>query len=205
MGWISFLLFFIVVVITMQLFIPALFYSYTFIAIDPGSNYTGVAIYRVRASDGFIESIDPIEVLLNVNDPIRGIQMDQFMDVELRLMRWGYLFERFLHYYNPVMIAYETPFFNPRTPASYRALTEQLAITKRILYGFNPNIPLFGLSPKEVKAPLVSASTKGKQVILDNLLTKPEVVNAISVPLTELSEDAIDAVAVGYSLYKRRY
>lgn len=99
----------------------------------------------------------------------------------------------------PVAVVCESPFFNSMRPQAYGALVEIVNAIRYAVWEYDPQMPLDLLDPPRVKRSVGAAGNAKKDVMQQAVLGLSELNFQGPVPLTELDEHSIDAIAVGYS------
>ena len=177
-----------------------------FLAIDPGSTKAGIAKFTINNNT---DSIIDIEAgTLNLDSDLHDTMLSSEMhgDKIVRLMKLEYRMLELLNNIHPDAIVCESAFYNPRTPNAYASLTEVIFLLKRATINYNPNIKFSTLSPKTVKEAIGSMklTDKGKDPIKEAIIKIPEVYNLIYKYINNLDNHAIDAIAIGYTFFKKR-
>lgn len=174
--------------------------TFNMICVDPGFNNLGVSIFKIETRTGRILDIQ-IETIVTDKAPSYSGFSDEYVPERLFKLRKIYdNFKTLCRHYNPAILAHETPFYNPRMPAAFGSLVEVLDAVKNATLNWNSNIYIEGLSPQSVKKGVGAAGKKGKDVMMDAVLSIPEIKDVIDFPLDELTEHCIDSMAVGWTV-----
>lgn len=187
----------------MSITLPSNYNIATIVAIDPSSNCTGVAIFKLDNTTGDILSIeaDTIEVSKLIYDPaVEELHSDKMS----RLMKLQHKFVQILDEYNPHVVVVEGCFFNPTRPNAFKSLSEVISLLHISSIEHNKNIPFITISPKTIKQSLNSLviTDKGKDIIKECIKNIPEIYNLVSNFIDNLDNHGIDAIAVGYAFIK---
>lgn len=173
--------------------------EFCFIAIDPGLNNTGIAIFYVK--------INPFEILSITASTLRadrllddtGLDDEDFTERLHKRYKMGNALKRILEETNPCVVVSESPFFDRRKPGSFAVLTEVLTTLFDTVVNYNPLIRFSMVEPLLVKKVLGVAGQKGKEVVREAMSKETLLIQALSSPLEHLDEHAVDAIGVGYT------
>ncbi len=178
---------------------------YTMIAIDPGSNITGVSRFDIDVRNKKILSIRTWRIDVNKLKNDTGLPEEMFSERMIRYYKLRNEFIRILHRENPHYVAYEGPFMNKLQPSAYGPLVSVMTILQDALVQYCPGNPFYITQPQQVKKAVGVAGKKGKGVIKEAIEKIPELMEALKAgqtKLDELDDNAIDSIAVGYSALK---
>ena len=178
---------------------------YTMIAIDPGSNITGVSRFDIDVRNKKILSIRTWRIDVNKLKNDSGLPEEMFSERMIRYYKLRNEFIRILHRENPHYVAYEGPFMNKLQPSAYGPLVSVMTILQDALVQYCPGNPFYITQPQQVKKAVGVAGKKGKGVIKEAIEKIPELMEALKAgqtKLDELDDNAIDSIAVGYSALK---
>ena len=180
------------------------FQSFEFIAIDPGLNNTGVAVFNIQVKPFKIISIkaETLKADRLVDDS--GLDDEDFAERIHKRYKLGHALEAFLNQYNPCIVVSESPFFDRRKPSSFAVLTEVITTLFDTVVNYNPLIRFSLVEPLLVKHTLGVAGQKGKDVVREAMEKETIILEALLDPLENLDEHSIDAIGVGYTWVKRR-
>lgn len=176
----------------------------TILSIDPSSNFTGIAVFKVDNYSGNILNIeaDTIEVNKLVYDP--GVSEELHTERIIKMLKLENKFSQLLNEVQPQIIVSEGAFYNPMMPMAFGSLTEVISVLHRACINYNKDMPFITLSPKTIKSAISSLKTtdKGKDIIKDSIKNIPEVYNLVHNFIDKLDNHGIDAIAVGYAFLK---
>ena len=167
------------------------------LAIDPGSMSTGFAIYHMN--NEIIEAIDaftvkPAKSLLKI-----GREEEDSSERNTRLLLLRKIYMRMLNEIQPTLVISESPFYNPRMPGAYGVLVEVVSIFRLATYDYKPEVNFFTIEPVLVKKGVGAKTIAGKIDMRTSLRIHMEISTKLIVPLDDIDEHGVDAVAVGYS------
>ncbi len=167
------------------------------VGIDPGSETLGVCllffdvvtlqVIRVE-SQTYIGSKLPTEPMLAIlySDRVSRIKAHE-----------NNLLNIFIHH-NPIAIASEAPFYNPRRPNAYGALVEVICAIRGAVIQYSDTVKLYQVDPASVKRAIGAKGNADKDMVKYHLGNIPELVNNLTVPLAVMDEHTVDAIAVSY-------
>lgn len=184
--------------------IPDSYQNFKIVAIDPGLNNIGVAVFDFQANPLAIKRI--YATTLKEERVINHVCFDDDY-VPDRTIKRGRMVEgvmKFIRTNDPVVLVSESPFFDRRKPGSFAILTEVINDIFKSVLEYNNNIRLAVVEPLLVKHTLHVAGQKGKEVVRESMAKMPEIIEILETPISDLDEHAIDAVGVGYTYFTRR-
>ena len=193
----------------MPLYVPEQHVTYRIIGIDPGLANLGIAVFDIDYQTGKILRIQAFTI---VNDKIpdrTGFDIDFIAERTIKLHKLKHVIQWALEAYNPAYVVCEAPFYNRFMPMAYGALLEVVSMIHNAVLEWNSNIGFHTVAPLLVKK-LVNTkavkndSLKGKELVKIAVSIIPEIMNVLEQPLDSLSEHAIDAIAVGFTLFERK-
>lgn len=174
------------------------------VAIDPGLNNIGIALYSFDLRPVRIRSIEAFTIKSDrVPDHIE-LDADTNAADYLKRLRMVRAVIHTVKRFNPSLVVSESPFFNHRTPGSFATLTLVMNDIFRECHVYDPNIGIASLAPLLVKQTLGVAGQKGKDVVKEALVSFSEIMEPLQTAIEVMDEHAIDAVAVGYTYFKRK-
>lgn len=166
------------------------------IAIDPGSQTLGIAIYTISSSNKAIIDIKTSTLYLE-NLPMNNLFNNSFSRDDKLVSLYNFMLNLF-NSERPSAIALEAPFFNRFSPKAYGVLTEVVAYIKMAAFNYSTLIDLINVEPLLVKKSIGSNYREGKDGVRDavirNNVLKPFLSNSIT-------EHEYDAIAIGWHLY----
>lgn len=188
----------------MPIVIPSSSLIYRVLAIDPGLNNTGVAIFDVNYYHQEVVSITAFTI---VNDKLKietGLDLDIHSERVNKLCKLRFAMRSLLNEVQPVCVVSESPFYNRFRPMAYGALLEVLSEFRGAIMDYNPNIGFTTVAPLLVKSTVGAGAQKGKLDVTAAIKRIPEIANVCKVDIDKLDEHSIDAIAVGHTFIKRR-
>ncbi|WP_144106749.1 crossover junction endodeoxyribonuclease RuvC [Paraburkholderia sp. BCC1886] len=172
------------------------------IGIDPGSNTLGVGTIWVDLSNFQIVSSDA-----------RTLQGDRYYRESWtstmfgdRLNRIAALEEELLGTFlftQPFLIGSEAPFINKRFPQAGLALTEVMCGIRNAVMRYDAWKKLYVFDPPTVKNAVGAAGNADKDGVKAKLMLLPDLRYSGDIPLDNLDEHSIDALAVALTVWKQ--
>lgn len=187
-----------------MLTIPDNFYNYNYLAIDPGLNNTGIAIFNMNYKTLELNSIHAFTI---VTDKLRDntvLDNDIYSDRMIKLWKIRSAMIEVLTVYCPANIVCESPFFNRFRPTAYASLVEVLSVFNSVIVEYNPNIMFEPIAPLLVKKTVGAGMETGKLDVKDSIKRIPYIMNILMNNVEYLDEHSIDAIAIGYTYFLRR-
>lgn len=178
--------------------------TFTLLAIDPGLNNTGIAIFQIQVKPFKILSIEAMTLKADRLIDDSELDDEDYMERLHKRYKMGNSLTRLLDIYNPSFVVSESPFFDRRKPGSFAVLTEVLTELYDRVVAFNPLIKFSMVEPLLVKKILGVAGQKGKEVVREAMEKMKELLQVLRNPLSELDEHGIDAIGVGYTWLLRK-
>ena len=167
------------------------------VGIDPGSRTLGVCLLYFNVVTLQITNITPstyisdhlpTEPMLSILHSDRVSRVKAHEDNLLKI---------FLEQ-NPISIATEAPFYNPRMPGAYGVLVEVICCIRNAVIRYSDTMPLYQVDPSSVKKAIGAKGNADKDGVRNYINQIPEIINNLSIPLDKLDEHSIDATAVAY-------
>lgn len=173
--------------------------TFKILAIDPGLNNTGIAIFEVQSEPAKILSIHALT--LKAERLIDDSELDDEDYIERLHKRYsmGSALQKLLVQYDPCVVVSESPFFDRFRPGSFAILTEVLTTLFDTVVRYNPLIRFSLVEPLLVKKVLGVAGQKGKEVVRESMEKQTMILSVLQDPLEQLDEHAVDAIGVGYT------
>lgn len=178
------------------------FNKFNLLAIDPGLNNTGLAIFEIDYYNRKIISIQANTIITDKVINKTGLTDEEFPDRLIKLMKLKQSLRFALMNSNPCIVACEAPFFNRFRPNAYGALVEVMNTIQMTILDHNHGILFYKVEPLLVKKCVGAGSMKGKLDVKACVSNIPEITNVLLSDINSLDEHSIDAIAVGYSYLK---
>jgi Holliday junction resolvasome RuvABC endonuclease subunit len=175
------------------------YHQCTLMAIDPGLNNLGIAIFTLNLTT--TPKIAKIQTLTIQSEKLIddcGLDDEDWLERHRKRHNIASALKKLLAEHRPAAVVSESPFFNPTRPNSFAVLTEVMATILDTLIEHDPNVPFSTRSPQEVKKAVGVAGVKGKDVVKEAVRKLPVLTGVLVDDLDTLSDHAVDAIAVGY-------
>jgi Holliday junction resolvasome RuvABC endonuclease subunit len=177
--------------------------AFTLVGLDPGSDTFGIAVFEVRLSDSSVLASQAWTVSgsalvgkLSWMEEVHSHRIGRIDSIENNLLQ---LFTQ----YRPLVIVTESPFVNTRFPQAGIALTEVMCGIRSAVRRYDVWRPLYTVPPSNVKNAVGAGGAAKKDVMREKVLALPDLAYNGVIPLDQLDEHSIDALAVGYCMVKR--
>lgn len=186
------------------MFVTKAFEHIRSIAIDPGLNNTGIAVFDIQ--------VEPFKLLLIQAETLKadrlvddsGLDDEDFIERHHKRYKLCNAFRKILEYHQPNIVVSESPFFDRRKPSSFAVLTEVITSLFDTVVEYSPLVRFSLVEPLLVKKTLGVAGQKGKDVVREAMAKQTEILKVLSDPLEQLDEHSIDAIGVGYTWITRK-
>lgn len=171
------------------------------IGIDPGSSKLGYGVIEyntitseiIRSYCGTIVA-ERFIVEEDLQATIRGAANQRIRVLAERI-------KNLVEHVQPVMMGMETPFFNPTKPSAFAVLCLVMNMVEDAWGSFNPYVPIAKATPSVVKNGVGVKGGQGKDPVREAVL-KLDLRYCDDMPLDKHGPDAIDGLAVAYTVYK---
>lgn len=172
---------------------------FTLIAIDPGLNNIGIAIYTLQLNPFRILSIDAQTLKEDRVCEDSYYSEEGATDRYSKRKRMVSALMKVVQAHPPAYFISESPFFDRRKPSSFAVLTEVLVDIQDSIRELDDRIHMSFISPQSAKKSLGVAGIKGKEIVREALGQHTELIPVLRPAIDQLDEHAIDSVVVGYS------
>lgn len=174
-----------------------------FLAIDPGTKNTGIAIYMC---DRYMK-IHRIEAYTIKSDKLNDRYLEDIAishsERIANILKISHTVLDYLREYQPTYICCESPFYNRLRPTAYGPLLELLFALRNVSIEFNPLVPFLTYEPLYVKKAISGKAHADKLMVSTSIHNNPEITDALCNDIHTLSEHAMDAIAVGWTHLKQ--
>lgn len=171
----------------------------TLVGLDPGTVNVGVCILEINPIS--LELIKTSSFSINGNKlgPNEWTALTHGERIA-RIRALGHKLLKIFRKENPILIATESPFFNPRRPNAFSALVEILYEIRNALIRYSPYNTLYLIDPPNVKMAVKAGGGADKEDVKTSLSKIQEITDTLDCKFDDLDEHAIDATAVAYCL-----
>ena len=182
--------------------------TFNIVGIDPGSTTMGVACLGVSLNNLSLKSVETFQI--TADQPTGGVKLadgllEYYPPRSIRMLEIQRRLQTAFDFYQPVQIACESPFYNPRNPNAYGVLVEVVKTVEDTVRSWNPWRPLYRIESTAAKKsvnPTNDQLAKELKLIKDSKLRIKEAVRIFPelhmLNLDIMTEHEIDAVVVGY-------
>lgn len=172
------------------------------VSIDPGSTKVGIADFEIDPVSGII-----IRCNAHTLDASRYVQEDGWIETNfgMRQARISFIENYLINHFNsvrPLFIVSEGSFFNPRRPNAFEVLIEAIAAIRNAVMKYDTWRSLELIDAPTVKKSVGAAGNAKKEEVQERVLLLSDLNYDSNQNINDLSEHAIDAIAVGYGFYK---
>ena len=177
---------------------------FTILGIDPGTNTAGYAIVLADIVSLQVYHAEAWTVnashLISKNDWPVQLYGERFAKVEQQKLTFRNVLEK----YNPLIVACESPYYNPHRPEAYAALLEFLHGIRDTLYMWDRQMVLNLVEPAPAKKNIgVKGNSGDKELIRAAIANCPDY---RMVDTSTLDEHSIDALLIAkYKLDELRF
>lgn len=172
------------------------------IGIDPGSETLGLSVITVDVTNLQIISTQAQTFtgskLPYMNEWDSEIHNNRFSRIQSHYQNLLNIF----YYYQPIQIASEAPFYNPRMPMAFEVLVEVMNAIRRATHDYSQWRHLYTVPPSNVKNAVKATGGAGKvdvKACLNELRPTLKLINDHEFEMFD--EHSIDAIAVAYARY----
>lgn len=185
----------------MKDFDPRPDFAFNILALDPGSETLGYGLLQVHAETFEIVNADAWTIygskLPNINDWNVSLYHERFARIQAHKEN----LLKTLEIYDPLYIACESPFYNPRRPGAYGVLMEVLCAVKDTVYTWNKRREVYLVDPATAKKGLGVSGKSGDKDLVKNAIANLPCLKGLE--MDGLDEHSSDALAVGYYRYNQ--
>lgn len=173
---------------------------FNILGIDPGTHKLGVGVLSV--------SCDTMQVISSTAYTLTALKLlpKDAWSTEIHGERSARIWalenelDFAFDFYQPLRVASESPFYNPRRPMAYGSLVETISMIRAAVWRYNTWCQLGMIDPPTVKNAVGARGDGSKDAVKKRVLAmEPQLHWNGPCAITELDEHAIDGLAVAYS------
>jgi hypothetical protein len=171
------------------------------IGIDPGSMKLGLAVLWFDVTTMTIVKTESRTV--RVDKMVKDNPLVETMgELFARLYKLQHMLTGYFNAIQPVMIATETPYYNPRRPSAYGPLVKVITMIEEAVVKYNPEMGLTYIAPSTVKA-RVNANTlvRDKDNVIECVRNLPDLFYDGEIPFDQLDDNGADGLAIVYGAF----
>lgn len=161
------------------------------LSIDPGTNYTGVTFWTL--DDYTLDIIDINSFTIDLTTI--SYEVERFKIVQ-RINMLTNILEKWIDIYKPYYLVIEAGFINMLRPAAYGPIANTIFAIENLFIAKSGTYNVIEYPPKYVKQ-YVSVGTADKDDIKSAVSTISDITKFVNID--DLSEHAIDSLAIGYT------
>ena len=185
-----------------MLFTPEHYNCYKLLAIDPGVNNCGLAVFDIDYKTNKIMSVDANTVISAKLNDTTSLYEDLYSERTIKLYKLMNRISEVVDNVNPAIVVCESPFYNRLRPMAYGSLLEVLNSIHSVVINYNNNIPFFTVEPLLVKKTVGAGMQTGKLDVKESIGRIETIMSNLIPDLDGLDEHSVDAMAVGYTYLK---
>lgn len=172
-------------------------HQFKIIAIDPGSQTLGIAIYIIDSYNMQVKDITTSTLYLD-KLPMYNVFNNEGNRDDKLLSLYNFMLNLF-KVEKPSSVIMEAPFFNRFSPKAYGVLTEVVTYIKMAVVNYSVIVDVHTVEPLAVKKAVGVGYRDGKEGVSNAVMNNPIVKPFLKGNETE---HEYDAIAVGWWLYK---
>lgn len=185
-----------------MLFTPEHYNCYKLLAIDPGVNNCGLAVFNIDYQTNQIMTVDAHTAISAKLNDTTSLYEELYSERTVKLHKLTEYLNQVMVDVNPAIVVCESPFYNRLRPMAYGSLLEVLNSVYSTIISHNNNIPFFTVEPLLVKKTVGAGMQTGK-LDVKQAISRIEPIMSVLLPnLESLDEHSVDAMAVGYTYIK---
>lgn len=185
-----------------MLFTPEHYNCYKLLAIDPGVNNCGLAVFNIDYQTNEIVSVDAHTAISAKMDDTTTLYEELYSERTVKLYKLTDYLNRIMVEVNPAIVVCESPFYNRLRPMAYGSLLEVLNSIYTTIINYNNNVPFFTVEPLLVKKTVGAGMQTGKLDVKQAISRIDSIMSTLVTDLEGLDEHSVDAMAVGYTYLK---
>lgn len=162
--------------------------------IDPGSRNLGVAIMEIDIDT--LEIIDIIPIPISLNKYLINNYKTSHLYSRLTVLRRE--FEDIIDTFNPIAVAVESGFINPKMPGAVIPLANVLAIMTNVILENDTDTMIIEYPPSIIKKTIGANPVGNKSPVLEAISNNEEIKEIVDIDL--LTEHNVDSIAIAYTL-----
>lgn len=168
------------------------------VGIDPGSFNLGVCV--------IFFNVETLQIVSTSAWTLNGMKLGRnevwttelHGDLEGRILGMKEALSETLDYYQPLLVASEAPFISKKFPQAGLVLTRVLSAIRQAVMQYDVWKSLDIIDPPTVKNGVGAPGNAPKEVVKEKVINLPGLNYQGPVPIEQLDEHSIDAIAVAY-------
>ena len=175
---------------------------YKLLAIDPGGHKCGISLFTFNLKEKKILSIDSFTINVEKLKNDTGFPEELLRNKFLAYYKLRNEILRLLQRFKPDIVGYEAPFMNSKQPSAYGPLVSMMTLIYDAVVTYNLGSEFYTIQPQQTKKAVGVAGKKSKEVVTEAVMKIPELMEALTVDIKTLDDNAIDSIAVGWYVLK---
>lgn len=172
------------------------------VGIDPGTETLGFSILSFDICSGEIVKTDAV-TFVGSKLPYQNDWLIETHGARTsRIMAHCQNISNLLHYYQPLLIASEAPYYSRLHPNAYGALLEIILAVKQLVFQYDPFKQVEMIDPSSVKNAVGVGGRCKKEPVAEAVRGLNGILKIPADRLWRLDEHSIDAIAVAYARYQ---
>jgi Holliday junction resolvasome RuvABC endonuclease subunit len=168
--------------------------------LDPGSNHCGVAVIEFDYTNLQLYRVTGTTLeAAKIKIPLAQDLVETHGERYVKTFSMGQALKGLLEYYDPQQVCCESPFYHRLHPGAFAPLVESVYALRNAVAAFNPLIPFTTYEPLVIKKIMSGKAFADKDLMRTSLLNNSEITAVLEVPVSQLSEHAIDAIAIAWT------
>lgn len=178
--------------------------TYRVITFDPGANL-GVTISEGDMGMTYLKPIHTETIDLNKwSDRLNKELVDLYGAKFARIYTLRKIVSEIFNKWQPDFMAHENAFLMMRRVSAGIVLAEYVLIMRMVAYEYDPNMPIYGFAPFEIKSSVKTAGKlNGNKQLITDALPKLKELNLVNVDLKKTDEHGNDSIAIAYCFFDK--
>lgn len=173
--------------------------NFKILGIDPGTTDCGICLLECDSETLDIVSIDSRTILSDkIYLPYEEDLLLSHTERYIKIKKIQRAFKRVLEEFIPHHIACESPFYHRLHPGAYAPLVEILFTLRDACVDFNKLLPFYLYEPTLIKKTMTGKAFADKDMMRFALETNESITTFLKQDVNNLSEHAVDAIAIAY-------
>lgn len=178
--------------------------TYRVITFDPGANL-GVTISEGDMGMTYLRPIHTETVDLNKwSDRLNKELVELYGAKFARIYTLRKIVSEILKKWQPDFMAHENAFLMMRRVSAGIVLAEYVLVMRMVAYEYDPNMPIYGFAPFEIKSSVkTSGKLNGNKQLITDALPKLKELDLTNIDLKKTDEHGNDSIAIAYCFFDK--
>ena len=170
--------------------------------LDPGSNHCGIGILDYDFITGQITYATALTLdAEKLSSPLSEDLLESHNARYVKSYHMGVRLGELLRYYQPHLVCSEVPFYHRLHPGAFAPLVEVVYALRTSVAQYDPNLPFVTYEPLVIKKTATGKAFADKNLMRECLSQRSEITSVMDIPVTQISEHAVDALSVALTHY----